>query len=137
MKIAAVHAREIHMQLIAPFETSFGVTHHRRILLLEVRSEDGASGWGEVTAAEGPFYNSETTDTAWMVLRDFLAPLLLGKTIETPEETLHFMAPVRGHEMAKAALENAVWDLLAKCQSTRLSKLLGAVSYTHLTLPTN
>ncbi len=125
MKIAAIHAREINMQLIAPFETSFGVTHHRRILLLEVCSEDGASGWGEVTAAEGPFYNSETTDTAWIVLRNFLAPLLVGKTIETPEETLHYMAPVRGHEMAKAGLECAVWDLMAKCQSTSLSQLLG------------
>ncbi|MGC1783958.1 MAG: o-succinylbenzoate synthase [Acidobacteriaceae bacterium] len=125
MKIAAIHAREINMQLVSPFETSFGVTHHRRILLLELHSEDGASGWGEVTAAEGPFYNSETTDTAWGVLRGFLIPLLLGKTFDTPEAVLRAMEPVRGHEMAKAAVENAVWDAFAKTQSTSLSKLLG------------
>ncbi len=125
MKIAAIHAREISMQLLAPFETSFGVTHNRRILLLEIYSEDGSSGWGEVTAAEGPFYNSETTDTAWSVLRSFLVPLLMGKNIENAEDALQAMEPVRGHEMAKAALETAVWDLLSKRQSTSLSSLLG------------
>ena len=125
MEIAAVHAREISMQLVAPFETSFGVTHDRRILLLELHAKDGSSGWGEVTAGEGPFYNPETTDTAWIVLRNFLAPLLLGKTIGSPEAALRAMEPVRGHEMAKAALETAVWDLLARKQSTSLSQLLG------------
>ena len=125
MEIVAVHAREISMQLLAPFETSFGVTHDRRILLLEVHAKDGSSGWGEVTAGEGPFYNPETTDTAWIVLRNFLVPLLLGKTIDGPEAALRAMEPVRGHEMAKAALETAVWDLLAKQQSTSLARLLG------------
>lgn len=125
MKIVAIHAREISMQLVAPFETSFGVVHNRRILLLKLHLEDGSSGWGEVTAGEGPFYNPETTDTAWIVLRDFLVPLLLGKTFEAPEAALRAMEPVRGHEMAKAALENAVWDAFAKGQSTSLSNLLG------------
>jgi O-succinylbenzoate synthase len=125
MEIATIHAREINMQLVAPFQTSFGVTHNRRILLLEVRSRDGGSGWGEVTAAEGPFYNSETTDTAWIVLRKFLAPLLLGKHIESPADARSRMEPVRGHEMAKAALETAVWDLFAKQQSVSLAALLG------------
>ncbi len=125
MKIAAIHAREVSMQLVAPFETSFGVTYNRRILLLELNGEDGSSGWGEVTAGEGPFYNPETTDTAWIVLRDFLVPLLLGKTIGSAEAALRAMEPVRGHEMAKAALETAVWDALAKRQSMSLSKLLG------------
>jgi O-succinylbenzoate synthase len=125
MEIAAIHAREINMQLVAPFETSFGVTHDRRILLLEVIAKDGSSGWGEVTAGEGPFYNPETTDTAWIVLRKFLVPLLLGKTFDSPEAALHAMEPVRGHEMAKAALENALWDLVAKQQSSSLAHLLG------------
>jgi O-succinylbenzoate synthase len=125
MEIAAIHAREINMQLVAPFETSFGITHDRRILLLELYSKDGSSGWGEVTAGEGPFYNPETTDTAWIVLRNFLVPLLLGKTIDGPEGALRAMEPVRGHEMAKAALETAIWDLFAKQQSTSLAKMLG------------
>ena len=125
MEIAAIHAREISMQLVAPFETSFGITHNRRILLLELQAKDGSSGWGEVTAGEGPFYNPETTDTAWIVLRNFLVPLLLSKTIDSPEAALRAMEPVRGHEMAKAAVETAIWDLLAKQQSVSVAKLLG------------
>lgn len=125
MKIAAIHAREIGMQLVAPFETSFGVTHKRRILLLEMHSQDGCTGWGEVTAGEGPFYNPETTDTAWVMLRNFLVPLLLGKTVESGEDVLRILEPVRGHEMSKGALETAVWDLLARRQSVSLSHLLG------------
>jgi O-succinylbenzoate synthase len=125
MEITAIHAREIRMQLVAPFETSFGVVHQRRILILEIHSKDGGIGWGEVTAGEGPFYNPETTDTAWMILRDFLAPLLLGKTIESAEDALLAMEPVRGHEMAKGAVETAIWDLQANEQSISLAKLLG------------
>lgn len=125
MNIAAVHAREISMKLIAPFETSFGIVQDRRILLLELHTGDGISGWGEVTAGEGPFYNSETTDTAWGVLSGYLIPLVLGKTFNGPEAALRAMEPVRGHEMAKAALENAIWDTFAKSQSTSLSRLLG------------
>ena len=125
MEIAAIHAREISMQLVAPFETSFGITHNRRILLLELHAKDGSSGWGEVTAGEGPFYNPETTDTAWIVLRNFLVPLLLGKTIDSPEAALRAMEAVRGHEMAKAAVETAIWDLLAKQQTVSLARLLG------------
>ena len=126
MELAAIHAREISMRLIAPFETSFGITHDRRILLLELHAKDGSSGWGEVTAGEGPFYNPETTDTAWIMLRNFLVPLLLGKTIDSPEAAMHAMEPVRGHEMAKAALETALWDLFATQQSVSLSKMLGS-----------
>jgi O-succinylbenzoate synthase len=125
MELAAIHAREINMRLFAPFETSFGITHDRRILLLELHAKDGSSGWGEVTAGEGPFYNPETTDTAWIMLRNFLVPLLLGKTIDSPEAALRVMEPVRGHEMAKAALETALCDLFATQQSHSLSKMLG------------
>jgi o-succinylbenzoate synthase len=125
MKIGAIHAREIRMQLIAPFETSFGVVQDRRILLLELHTEEGSTGWGEVTAGEGPFYNSETTDTAWGILSNYLIPLVLGKTFDGPEAALRAMEPVRGHEMAKAALENAIWDAFAKSRSISLSKFLG------------
>lgn len=125
MEIAAVHAREISMRLVAPFETSFGVTHDRRILLLEIEATDGSTGWGEVTAGEGPFYNPETTDTAWIVLRNFLVPLLFHQSIEAPEDVLRAMEPVRGHEMAKAAIETAIWDMLARQRSITLAKMLG------------
>jgi O-succinylbenzoate synthase len=95
--IDAISVREIRLRLKAPFETSFGILQKRRILLVEVKS-DGATGWGEVTAVEGPFYNSETTDTAWIILRDFIIPLVLGKEVASATEIPTLVAPVRGHE---------------------------------------
>ena len=80
MKIESITVREVQMKLNAPFEASFGVAHHRRIILVEVVAH-GVSGWGEVTASETPAYNSETTDTAWHVISDFVAPAMIGKTI--------------------------------------------------------
>ena len=124
MKITCIHARELAMRLIAPFETSFGVTSERRILLVQLETDEG-QGWGELTAGEAPFYNSETTDTAWLMLRQFLTPLLLGKTFEHPDEISAMMKPVRGHEMAKATLETAAWDLMARAKGVSLSSLLG------------
>ena len=121
MKIERVDLREIHMRLRAPFETSFGSVEHRRILLLEVHA-DGISGWGEGTATEGPFYISETIDTTWMMLRDFLIPRVLGKPIAGVAELLK---PVRGNEMAKAALETAVWHLESVALGLPLHRLLG------------
>lgn len=125
MKILEIHARELTMRLVAPFETSFGVTEHRRILLLELITDD-STGWGELTAGEAPFYNSETTDTAWLMLRQYLAPRLLGITFDHPDELSARMAPIRGHEMAKATLETAAWDALARARNLPLSTLLGA-----------
>ncbi len=124
MRIQAIHAREIGMRLIAPFETSFGVTHDRRILLVEIITDEG-SGWGEVTAAEQPFYNAETVDTAWLVLREFLSPLVMGRSFSHPEELVAWMEPVRGHEMAKAAVENAAWHAHALRLQSPLSQVLG------------
>lgn len=125
LTILEIRARELHMRLVAPFETSFGVTEQRRILLLELVT-DQAIGWGELTAGETPSYNSETTDTAWLMLRQFLAPRLLGRTFSHPDELTAAMAPIRGHEMAKATLETAAWDALAKAQDLSLASLLGA-----------
>jgi o-succinylbenzoate synthase len=107
MKIEFIVLREIHMQLKSPFETSFGTTHNRRILLVEVVA-DGATGWGEVTAGETPAYNSETTDTAWHVISDFIAPSLVGRSVATASEFPRLMLHIRGHEMAKGGVENAL-----------------------------
>ncbi len=121
MKIERIELREIHMRLRAPFETSFGAVEHRRILLLQVFA-DGVSGWGEGTATEGPFYISETIDTTWMMLRDFLIPRVLGKqTDDVPD----LLKPVRGNEMAKAALETAIWHLESVARGVPLHRLLG------------
>jgi O-succinylbenzoate synthase len=124
MKIEKIALREISIQLKQPFETSFGVTHNRRIVLVEL-SADGISGWGEVTATEGPYYNSETTDTAWHVICDFLAPAIIGKCFDSAEALAAVMTPVRGHEMAKAGLETAAWDAEARSRNISLWALLG------------
>ena len=124
LRIDTITIRETQVRLKAPFETSFGTTWQRRILLVEVVSE-GLSGWGEVTAGEGPFYNSETTDTAWSIFRDFVAPLALKPNSVTPEELPGILKPIRGHEMTKAALENALWDLEAQRRRVSLATLLG------------
>ena len=124
MKIESITLREVQMQLNAPFETSFGVSHHRRIILVEAVC-DGASGWGEVTASETPGYNSETTDTAWHVISDFIAPALIGKSVANASECPAFLSSIRGHEMAKSGVENAVWDAEARLKKVPLSKLLG------------
>jgi o-succinylbenzoate synthase len=124
MKIESIILREIQLGLKAPFETSFGVSHHRRILIVEVLA-DGVTGWGEVTATETPGYNPETTDTAWHVISDFIAPTLIGKSVPTAADTPALLAAIRGHEMAKSGIENALWDAEAKLKKIPLSKLLG------------
>ncbi len=124
MKIECITARELRMQLKAPFETSSSITRVRRVLLIEVRSE-GLSGWGEITVDEEPYYNSETTDTAWHVLTDFIVPLTLGKTVATAQEAGRLMSRIRGHEMARAGLENALWDIESQRRGVPLYQLLG------------
>jgi len=124
MKIESIVLREIHMQLKSPFETSFGTVQDRRILLAEVIA-DGVSGWGEVTAGETPAYNAETTDTAWHVISDFMAPRLVGRTLARASDFPGLMTQVRGHEMAKSGLENALWDVEAQIKGVPLYKLLG------------
>jgi O-succinylbenzoate synthase len=110
MKIEAIHLREVQMPLAHPFETSFGVTTVRRILLVEIEA-DGLTAWGECVAGEHPYYSDEEIDTAWNIASGRDCPALFEQ--------------VRGHRMAKAALENAVWDLDAQQQGISLATLLG------------
>jgi O-succinylbenzoate synthase len=124
MTIETIVLREIRMRLKAPFETSFGVTQDRRILLVEV-VVDGASGWGEVTTVESPSYNSETTDTAWHIISDFIAPQLIGKHVNRASDAAALVSAIRGHQMAKAGVENALWDAESQLKKVSLSKLLG------------
>jgi O-succinylbenzoate synthase len=113
IRLEQITLREIRMPLVHFFETSFGRTTERRIVLVEVQS-GGVSGWGEVTCGENPFYNEEWTESAWLILRDYVAPRVLeGRS-----------APVRGHLMAQGGVEVAVWDLEAR--------LLGKPLYQHI-----
>jgi O-succinylbenzoate synthase len=124
MKIDAIHLREIQMPLAHPFETSFGVTTGRRILLVEIEA-DGLTAWGECVAGEHPYYSDEQVDTAWHITATELAPRLVNADISSGRDCPALFEQVRGHRMAKAALENAVWDLDAQQQGIALSKLLG------------
>jgi O-succinylbenzoate synthase len=124
MKLDRVVLRQIRMPLVHFFETSFSRTYERQILLVQVFS-DGASGWGEVTAGEHPFYNEEWTDGAWMILRDYAVPRVLGQELKSPEDVFPLTRHIRGHNMARGGLETAVWDLAARIDGVPLWKKIG------------
>jgi len=126
MRVGKITLREINLPLIAPFETSFGQTSLRRILLVEADA-DGVAGWGESTAGEDPYYSYETVETAWHIIRDFLWPMLKGKEFASASKVWDLVAQVRGHNMAKGGLETAIWDAEAKQKNLPLAKLLGGV----------
>ena len=106
------------MPLVHFFETSFGRTTERDIILVEVIS-GGVSGWGEVTCGENPFYNEEWTDSAWLILRDYVAPARIESRTSRCARTVGARtAHIRGHNMARGGLEAAVWDL----RSARLER---------------
>jgi O-succinylbenzoate synthase len=122
--IDAVHLREINMPLAFPFETSFGLTTTRRIMLVEIES-GGLTAWGECVAGEHPYFSDECIDTAWIVTEKELAPRLVGQELVGGGSCPELFRQVRGHRMAKAALENAVWELEAQMKRVPLAKLLG------------
>jgi O-succinylbenzoate synthase len=124
MKIESITLREIHMPLVNFFETSFGRVDRRRILLVAVQV-DGVRGWGECVAGEDPFYSSEWIETAWPTIKHYLAPALLGGDVSSGRDCPARFAKVRGNNMAKGALENAVWDAEAQLRQQPLWKLLG------------
>jgi O-succinylbenzoate synthase len=126
LNIDAIHMREINMPLAHPFETSFGLTTARRILLIELESE-GLTAWGECVAGEHPYFSEETIDTAWIITESELGPRLLDADIDRGGSCPNIFRQVRGHRMAKAALENAVWDLEAQVERIPLAELLGGI----------
>ncbi len=128
MKIKTIELIEIKMSLVHFFETSFGRTYERRIILTRVEDAHGNEGWGECTAGETPSYCEEWTESCWAVLRDILAPMVLNQEIEAASQVWNLMRQVRGNRMAKAAIETAVWDLEAKNLNVPLWKHLGGVN---------
>jgi len=124
MKIDRVVLRHIRMPLVHFFETSFGRTYHRDIILVEVVS-DGVSGWGEVTAGENPFYNEEWTGSIWPLLIQYVAPRVLNYQFNGPEEVGARTAHIRGHFMARGGVETACWDLQARMKNEPLWKTIG------------
>lgn len=127
IRLDRIVLREIRMPLVHFFETSFGRTTERRIVLVEV-SSDGVSGWGEVTAGENPFYNEEWTESCWLILRDFVAPRVLNHDFASASDAGARSAHIRGHLMARGGLEVAVWDLEARMAGKPLYQHIGGGS---------
>ena len=128
MLIHQVELRELRMHLVHPFETSFGTTTERRIVIVKVlsRSPQGEfTGYGEVTAGEGPYYSHETYQTAWHILSDFIIPQTIGRQFASATDFASVVHGIRGHRMAQAGLETALWDLEARIAERPLWELLG------------
>ncbi len=124
MRIDRLDLRLCRLPLVAFFETSFGRVYDRAFLLVRLTGE-GQEGWGEGVAEANPFYSSETTETAWHIITEFIAPRVIGRRFEHPREIFDVLAPIRGHNMAKAAVEMAAWDLYARIEGKPLSAVLG------------
>jgi len=128
LTIKSVELTEINLPLVHFFETSFGRTYERRIILVRVEDADGAEGWGEITCGEVPGYSDEWTDSAWVTAEKILAPMVVGKEVADASQIFDLMRRARGHRMSKAGIETACWDLEAKKLGVPLWKHLGGVN---------
>jgi O-succinylbenzoate synthase len=126
MKIESITFHHLKMPLVSPFETSFGRDIDRECILITIHSE-GLIGYGECVASRDPGYNYETTGTAMHILKDFIAPLILGKDVKDAADFQARVSGIRGHHLAKAGMEMALWDLLGKRTGKSLRELLGGV----------
>ena len=129
MKIEAITLHHISMPLVAPFETSFGRETDRQCVLITLQAE-GLTGYGECVATRDPGYNYETAGTAWHILKDFVSPLILGKDIKDALDFQDKAAGIRGHHLAKAGVEMALWDLVGKRDGRSLKEMLGGTRET-------
>jgi len=124
MRIDSIELHHTKMELVSPFTTSMGTEYDEEHIIVRIDA-DGITGWGESVAEGTPFYSYETVKTAWHILQDFLIPSILGKNITSIDEAISLYSKVRGHMMAKAGIEAALWDAFAKSKKVSLSKLLG------------
>jgi O-succinylbenzoate synthase len=124
MNLSSLTLHHLSMPLVAPFETSFGRETARECIIIELRA-DGLTGYGECVASREPGYNYETTGTAWHTLKDFIAPLVLGQDVIDAADFQHRVERIRGHHLAKAGVEMALWDLLGKREAKSLKEMFG------------
>ncbi|MDK2820231.1 MAG: o-succinylbenzoate synthase [Clostridia bacterium] len=117
--------RQIRMKLKAPFTTSWGSIQERDLVIVEIHNNEGLIGWGEGVAFSAPWYTEETIKTTWHMLEDFLIPILLKNKISHPQEVSCLFSKIRKNNMAKAAIEGAVWDLYAKSKKITLAEAIG------------
>ena len=126
MKIESLILYHIRLPLVTPFATSFGSIDYKECILVELHA-DGLVGFGESAVERDPGYNYETTGTAWHILKDFVSPLILGQDVVDATDFQRRVAGIRGHHLAKAGVEMALWDLLGKRDRVSLKEMLGGV----------
>ncbi|WKA55560.1 o-succinylbenzoate synthase [Planococcus shixiaomingii] len=128
MRITEVNVRKMKMMMKSPFTTSFGTFQEKEFLLVEVKDEHGNSGWGESVAFHSPWYSEETVETNLHIIRDFLVPIVLDNDIEHPDEVNELFSHLRKNNMAKSAVEGAIWDVYAKRKGIPLAQALGGTA---------
>lgn len=125
MKIERIELSRVKLQLVRPFRTSSAFRTHIEHILVRLIDTDGAEGWGEIATAIDPFYNAETTGTAWHIAHDFLAPMLIGREWDTIDEFREFYSKVKGNRFARSGMEMAAWDLLGRKTGRSIAEMLG------------
>src|SRR6188474_1289991 len=105
LELERIQLREIELPLKAPFETSFGITSRRRVLIVRIFDKSGASGYGECTAMEEPFYNHETIDTAWTIISKYVTVMLASADVSNASEVARTLTSIQGNYMAVGAVE--------------------------------
>ncbi len=124
MRIDACTLYHLRLPLVTPFATSFGSIDHKECILIELHAE-GVTGYGESAVERDPGYNYETTGTAWHILKDFVVPLILGQDVVDAADFQRRVAGIRGHHLAKAGVEMALWDLIGKRDGNSLKQMFG------------
>ncbi len=127
LRVDSIVLRELRIPLRTPFRTSGGTTTERRVCLLELLADGETAAWSECVAGERPDYTAETIDTAWHVIETYAAPTVLGREFLTPRQTYEALSWIRGHPMARAAVEMGYWAMAARRQDVSLATLLGGV----------
>lgn len=127
IRIDHIELHRVRLPLIRPFRTSSAYRTHIEHILIHLIDSDGAEGWGEIATAIDPFYNAETTQTAWHLAEEFLCPMILGKSWTNPEEFRNLYQKVKGNRFAKSGLEMAAWDLLGRKAGVSVGSMLGGV----------
>jgi len=127
IKLTSIEINVIEMPLKDPFLTHLGAVEVREGIIIKINNSDGVSGFGEGVAFSTPWYTEETVKTSLHMITDFLIPLLQKNPIDHPRQVSQLFSSVRRNNMAKAALETALWDLYSKCHSQPLSEALGGI----------
>jgi O-succinylbenzoate synthase len=127
MKIKKITLHKVAIPMVTSFTTSFGTIFEKPTVIVKAETNDGFVGFGESAALPFPFYKPETTDICMLVLKKYIAPLVLNKEFKTVEELMSFLKPIKNHNFAKTGLENAVWMIISLKEKKSLKKILGGI----------